>query len=63
MTENQIAEIKALHIENSDWLLSIVDGEVDTDNPKAITLENASCLIAKVIHNNTKILHIINGGA
>lgn len=48
-----------LHEENKEMLLKIVDGHVDKENPVPITLPEASCLIARVIDGEAKMLVLI----
>lgn len=60
LSDKQIEEIDALHVAIEGWLLEIVDGRVNADDPQPITLENASCLIAKVMFNTGQIQNIIH---
>ena len=60
MTKKQTIEYKKLHNENADMLLEMVGGLVDSKHPAEITLANASCLVARVIFNNSKMLAIVN---
>jgi len=60
LTDSDVKKIKALHKENMDSLLKVVDGNVNTSKPQPITHKNASCLVAKAIGNQIAILNVIN---
>ena len=62
LTEEQLDKYNELRLECRDYLLEVVDGSVDAENPAQITHPNASCLIAKALALLTEIDLVLEGG-